>query len=62
MGTLDKSSGTNVARKIKFVDITDYNITQIENAFNNNYGNKGWKIVQVILIGNKTYLLAEKEI
>lgn len=61
MGTLDQSTGSTVKRKIKFVDVTPYNPTQIENAFNNQYGIEGWRIVQVIVIGSNKYLLAEKE-
>jgi len=62
MGTLDQSTGTGVARKIKFVDVTGYTPAQLENAYNTNYGAKGWRIVQVIVIGNKNYIVAEKEV
>jgi len=61
MGTLDSSTGSVVKRKIKFVEVTGYTPVQIENAFNNNYGAIGWRIVQVVTISNKIYLMAEKE-
>lgn len=61
MGTLDQSVGSNVSRKIKFVDVTGYTPTQVENAYNNDYGSKGWRIVQAIVINSKTYIIAEKE-
>ena len=61
MGTLDQPTGTSVIRKIKFVDVTGYSAAQVENAYNNNYGTKGWRIIQVVEIGNKRYVIAEKE-
>lgn len=61
-GSLNKSEGSGIKRQIKIVNITGNTVTQMENAFNNNYGNKGWRIVQVIVIGANTYLIAEKEI
>jgi hypothetical protein len=48
--------------KVKIVDITGFTATQIENAFNNTYGPQRWRIVQVVVIGSKQYLIAEKEI
>ncbi len=62
MGTLDSSTGSSVQRKIKFVDVTGYTPTQIENAYNNNYGEKGWRIIQALEVGSKMYLIAEKEL
>lgn len=62
MGTLDKSNGSFVVRQIKVVDITNNTPTQIESAFNNNWGLKGWRIVQIVVLGTSRYLLAEKEI
>jgi len=62
MGNLDNSIGSMVKRQIKTVDITGSTASQIETAFNTNYGQKGWRIVQIVVIGAKTYLLAEKEI
>ena len=61
MGSLDQPTGSTVKRKIKFVDVTSYNPTQLENAFNNNYGIEGWRIVQIVIIGSSRYILAEKE-
>jgi len=49
-------------RKIKIVDVTGFTPTQIETAYNTNYGNNGWRIVQVVVIATKTYLIAEKEL
>ena len=62
MGTLDASSGSSVERKIKIIDLTGFTPAQIETAFNNDYGKKGWRIVQVVQLGNKDYLIAEKEV
>ena len=59
MGTLD--SGGGVKRKIKIIDLTGLTISQIENSFNTNYGVKGWRIVQVVKVGTKDYLIGEKE-
>lgn len=56
------AKGKTVARKIQVVDITGLTAAQIENAYNTNYGLKGWRVIQAIVIGNKTYLLAEKEL
>ena len=61
MGTLDQPTGSTVVRKIKFVDVTGYTPTQIENAYNNNYGTKGWRIIQVLEVGSSRYIIAEKE-
>ena len=60
MGTLDATVG-NIKRSIKIVDLTGLNASQIESQYNSNYGQKGWKIIQVFAIGNKNYILAEKE-
>ena len=49
-------------RQIKIVDITGLTAAQIETAYNNNYGNIGWRIIQAIVIGAKTYIIAEREI
>ena len=62
MGSLDNSSASVVKRKIKVVDITGNTAAQIETVFNSDWGNKGWRIVQVVVIGTKQYLIAEKEI
>ena len=61
MGTLDAPTGSVVKRTIKIIDTTGYTIAQLETAYNTNYGSKGWRIVQVFAIGNKNYILAEKE-
>lgn len=61
MGSLDRPAGSNVKRTIKIVDVTGKNATQIENAFNNNWGNIGWRIIQILEIGSGRYILAEKE-
>ena len=59
MGTLDDNTG-NVKRKIVLVDVTGSTPTQIENAYNTNYGQKGWRIIQVIQIGSSRFIVAEK--
>jgi hypothetical protein len=61
VGTLDQPTGSNVSRKIKFVDVTGYTPAQIETAYNNNYGTKGWHIIQALEIGSNRYIIAEKE-
>ena len=61
MGTLDGTLGSNVKRKIAVVDLSGLNATQIVDTYNSNYGQKGWRVIQVFPIGNKNYLLAEKE-
>ena len=61
MGSLDQPAGSVIVRKIKFVDVTGYTPTQIENAYNDNYGKLGWRIIQVIEVGSKRYVIAEKE-
>ena len=60
MGTLD-TTGSEVKRKIKIIDLTGLSISQIENAYNNNYGQKGWRVIQFVVIGGKNYLIGEKE-
>ena len=62
MGTLDQPTGSTTKRKIKIIDLTGLSIAQIENQYNNNYGEKGWRIIQVVALGNKNYLIGEKEI
>lgn len=59
MGTLDTGGG--VKRKIQIIDLTGLNASQVETAFNDNYGLKGWRIVQVYKFGTKDYIIAEKE-
>lgn len=62
MGTLDSSNGAAVKRKIKIIDLTGLTAAQIESTYNTNYGQQGWKIVQVIVgLGGKNYILAERE-
>ena len=52
----------NNKKEIKIVDLTGLTPAQIESAFNTNYGLKGWRIIQVVALGSKNYLIAEKEI
>jgi hypothetical protein len=61
MGTLDNPTGTTVVRKIKLIDTTGYTPAQLETAYNTDYGAKGWRVIQVVALGAKTYVLAEKE-
>ena len=61
MGTLDQSTGTTVKRKIKFIDVSGYTPTQLENYYNNNYGDKGWRIIQMLDYSSKLWAVAEKE-
>lgn len=61
MGTLDQPTGTSVVRKIKIIDTTGYTPEQLETAYNTNYGAKGWRIIQIVALGSKNYVIAEKE-
>lgn len=61
MGTLDGSNASETRRKIKIIDTTGYTPSQLETAYNTNYGAKGWRIIQVVTIGTKLYVIAEKE-
>ena len=62
MGTLDNTQGSEVKRKIQFLDITSYTPSQIESAYNDNYGAKGWRIIQIIVFNTSRYMVAEKEL
>ena len=59
-GTIDKVS-TDIVRKIKIIDLTGLTIAQIENQYNNNYGEKGWRFLQYAEIAGTRYVIAEKE-
>jgi hypothetical protein len=60
MGTLDPQNN-HVVRKIAIIDTTGYTPAQLENAYNTDYGAKGWRIIQVVALGGKNYVIAEKE-
>jgi len=62
MGTLDQPTGTNTTRKIDIFDVSGKTPPQIEAAYNNNYGKKGWRIIQIIVLNSKPYIVCEKEI
>ena len=59
-GSLDQPKGSVVKRKIHFEDVTAYTPAQIQTYFNDNLGNKGWHIIQIIVIGSSKFLLAER--
>jgi len=61
MGTLDQSTGTSVTRKIAFLNVTGKTPNEIETLYNTNYGKKGWRIIQVVVIGTQNFLVGEKE-
>ena len=61
MGSLDQPIGSTVTRKIKFVDVSGMTPTQLENAYNNNYGQKGWRLIQMLEYNSKLWAVAEKE-
>jgi hypothetical protein len=46
--------------KIKIVEVTQYTPEQIENYYNTNLYDKGWRIVQIFTAGTKRYILAER--
>ena len=60
MGTLDPQS-SNVKRKIALVNVTGLTASQVENAFNTNFGSNGWRIIQIVTIGANLFVVAEKE-
>ena len=62
MGSLDRPSGSDVKRKIKIIDTSGYTAAQLENAYNTNYGQNGWRLIGFLTIGAKVYVVAEKEI
>lgn len=62
MGNLDKPSGSTAKRNIALVDVTGKTATEIEDAYNTNFGLKGWRIIQVIDIGSSRFIVAEKEL
>jgi hypothetical protein len=61
MGSLDQPQGSLVRRKIKFIDVTGYTPTQLENYYNTNYGDSGWRIIQMLEYSSKLWVVAEKE-
>ena len=48
MSSLDQPQGNLVKREIKIIDLSGLSTSQIEDEFNNNWGKKGWRIVQII--------------
>jgi len=62
MGSLDKPVGSDVKRKIKIVDASGQTAAQLENAYNTNYGQKGWRLIGFVTISSKIYIVAEKEL
>lgn len=62
MGTINKPEGAQVKRQVAITSITGFTAAQIQNEFNNNWGSKGWYMVQAIVIGANTFLVTEKEI
>jgi hypothetical protein len=62
MGSLDRPQGSGARRKIALVDVTGKTATEIEDAYNDNFGLKGWRIIQVIDIGSSRFIIAEKEL
>ena len=61
MGTLDPTA-SSVKRRIKIIDTTGYTIQQLEDVYNTNYAEKGWRIIQIVALGNENYLIAEREV
>ena len=47
-----------IEKEIKLLDVTGKSATQIENAYNSS--NAGWDIKQIIQIGSKVFILAER--
>lgn len=61
MGSLDQPTGSATKRKIKFIDVTGLTPTQLETAYNTNYGEKGWRLIQMLEYNAKLWAIAEKE-
>jgi len=49
-------------KEIKIVDVTGNTTTQIETAFNNNFGNIGWRIIEIKDIGTSRFIVLERDI
>jgi hypothetical protein len=62
MGNLDKPKGANVKREIRITDVTNVTIANIESQYNTNFGQNGWRIVQLVVIGANRYVIAEREL
>ena len=62
MGSLDQPEGSSVKREIEIFDVTGKTATQIKDSYNNNFGLKGWRIIQIIDIGANRFIVAEREV
>ena len=62
MGSLDSPQASTVKRKIVLIDWTAYTPEQLENVYNTTYGAKGWRVIQVLVVGSSKYLVAEREV
>ena len=60
-GIMSGTIENNTKRKIAVVDLTGLTAAQIVSQYNSNYGQNGWRIVQIVALGGKNYILAEKE-
>ena len=61
MGSLDSPQASTVKRKIVLIDWTAYTPEQLENVYNTTYGAKGWRVIQVLVVGSSKYLV-EREV
>jgi len=48
-------------KKIKVIDVTGYNANQIESGINTALS-KGWEFVQIVVVGNKVFVVIQKSI
>lgn len=62
MASLDQPTGSTVKRQIAIVNVQGQTAAQIQSLYNTTYGPKGWRIIQVVLISNNLYVVAEKEV
>lgn len=62
MGSLDQPTGTAVKREINIFDVSGKTVPQIEAAYNNNYGQKGWRIISMLVLNSKPYIVCEREL
>ena len=60
MGSLDTPQGSTVKRKIHLENVTGLNPSQIENQYNNGPGLNGWRIIQIIEVGTRRFIVEEK--
>ena len=59
MAVLDKTTDV-VKREIALVNVTGLTAAQIQTTYNTNFGQIGWRIVQAVVLGANTFIIAER--